>query len=715
VTSEWLDREIAFTQTTCVGLLDGPDAGPSERYGDETVVAMLRFRIRNTTHGHKRARLWIAIAPQEHLALREGAGGGSMVVALGRVVPAEPVARQWRVDLYGTAGEQPMPYLRCVAHTGRRGTLTAVPLAGEGGASLSVPTAIAYDVDLAGGRAHEITLAVPFVTLTDAVDWQTVAELDFGASLADVIANWRRYVESGGQMDVPAGQVLPSAGRQNLSERILSDFHKAVRVHVGISVDKEPANGLYSVPAATWAYGCCANEACWQITMLDQAGHHDRAEAYLETYLRTQGQTGLDGKFISAEGVMQGVDLDEGRPRRSGFSYNLDPGFIMRCLAEHYRYTGDRAWLDRVTPNLIAACEFVIRERNATMTRPPVGTSSSRVEWGLLPVGHLEDNPEWRHWFAVNAHAYAGLAAIAGVLAEVGHPDAQRLLDEAAAYRKDIRRAARRAMVRVPVVRLMDGTYVPHVPTRARIRGREWGWFREAAYGALHLLEGGVFDPHEIEMTWVLKDLEDNLFVSREWGRPVDLERYWFSHGGVTIQPNLQDLGIDYLRRGQIKRALRALFNNFGVSLYPEVRTFTEHPVVELGHGVGPFYKTSDESKSLVWLREFLLHEEGDALHLAMGAPRAWFEAGKAFGVRAMASFFGPVTYRVESEASRVGVHVELDGQRGPKELVVHLRLPEGRAIGRVTVNGRAHTELAAETVRIASPEGMLEIAACCT
>ena len=38
------------------------------------------------------------------------------------------------------------------------------------------------------------------------------------------------------------------------------------------------------------------------------------------------------------------------------------------------------------------------------------------------------------------------LAAIAGVLAEAGHPQGERLLREAAAYREDIRRAAREAV-----------------------------------------------------------------------------------------------------------------------------------------------------------------------------------------------------------------------------------------------------------------------------
>ena len=377
---------------------------------------------------------------------------------------------------------------------------------------------------------------------------------------------------------------------------------------------------------------------------------------------------------------------------------------------DHYRLTGNKDWLERIAPRLVAACDFVIRERERTKN---YGLDERAVtEWGLLPAGHLEDNPEWRHWFAVNAHAYNGIQAIAEVLAEIDHPEAERLAQEASAYREDIRKAARRAMIETPVVQLLDGTFVPHVPTRATIRGREGGWFRLAAYGALHLLEGNVFDPDEEEMTWVLKDLEDNLYVSREWGRPVDLERYWFSHGGVTIQPNLTDIVIDYLRRGQIEHSLRALFNNFGASLYPDVRVFTEHPVVELGHGVGPFFKSSDEAKSLIWLRAFLLWEEGDSLHLAKGSPRAWFAPGQSFGVRRMASFFGPVTFRIESELSQVVVHVELSDRRPPQELVLHLRRPDRQPLQGVMVNGTVHTDFdpTSETVHIPMPGTTLEI-----
>ena len=678
VISEWLDREIIFEQTAFAALLDGPMTPQTERRGDEDVVAMLRFVIRNGTEGAKRARLWLAISPQEQLELR-----GNSVVALGRVVPDVPVARQWRVDAYEG------PYLRCAVDTGGCGKLLTVPLAREGG-SQSINTAVAYDVDLAGGEEHTIYVTVPFVTFRDEQDWERVAALDFGDKLEDVTTYWTSYVGSGGVFEIPT--------------TILNDFHKAAQAHVAIAVDKDPVSGMYMVPAATYNYGVCANEATWQIHMLDQAGHHERAEAYLETYLRTQGTTPLDGDFSSAEGAFLGLEIEDGKVRVSHFNYNLDHGTVMENLVEHYRYTGDPEWLQRVAPHLVDACDMVTRERQATKC---LDESGSRVpEYGLMPAGHLEDNPEWRYWFAVDSHAYNGMRGVAEVLADIDHPEAERLAQDAAAFREDIRAAARRAMTESPVVRLLDGTYVPHIPTIAGLRGRFWGWIRETAYGAIHLLEANVFDPCEEEMTWVLKDLEDNLYVSRQYGRPVDLERYWFSHGGITIQPGLTDQAINYLRRGQIEHGLRALFNFFGVALYPDVRVFTEHPVIELGHGVGPFYKTSDEAKALVWLRAFLMREVDDALHLAIGAPRAWFAPGESFGLHRMASFFGPVSFTVVSADVSVTWDVQLDDDRKPEELILHLRLPDGARIKAVTVNGQPHSDVDAdaEVVHITNP-----------
>ncbi|MDF1513078.1 MAG: hypothetical protein P1S60_04645 [Anaerolineae bacterium] len=664
VISRWLDREIEVEQTTFVTLLDGLMTPPVLRNGNENIAAMQRFTMRNTTHARKNMSFWLAIAPQECLQL-----DAHKIIAHGRVVPADPVARQWRIAPYEE------PCLRCTINNNGRGTLSSVPLTEEKGLSQAVPSAVLYNIDLDGGEAHSITINTPFISLRLPSEWDKVSTLDFNARLEDVVAYWRDYIDSGGQISVP--------------DSILSDFHRAARVHVGIGVDKDPVNKMYVVPAATWSYGACGNEATWQITMLEQAGHHDRAEAYLETFLKTQGLSMPDGLFSSAEGALLAMNMDAGTPEMGGFGYNLDHGYIMECLAHHYLYTRDEVWLHRVMPNLIAACDFVIRERQRTKVLDSAGQPDTA--WGLLPAGHLEDNPEWRHWFAVNAHTYAGMRAIANVLDKTGHPEAHRLQTESDLYRADIRAAVRKAIVASPAIQLQDGTFIPHVPTRTGIRGRERGWFREAAYGPLHLMEGYVYDPEEEEMTWVLKDLEDNLFVSREWGRPVDFEKFWFSHGGVTIQPNLMDLGIDYLRRGQIKHALRALFNNFGTSLYSDVRVFTEHPVVELGHGVGPFYKSPDECKALIWLRHCLLHEEGNTLHLAIGAPLAWFEPGRSFGIERMATLLGSISYCICTDLTQTNMDIDMDTDHHIHALILHIRLNEGKQIQAVTVNSMPH------------------------
>lgn len=128
-----------------------------------------------------------------------------------------------------------------------------------------------------------------------------------------------------------------------------------------------------------------------------------------------------------------------------------------------------------------------------------------------------------------------------------------------------------------------------------------------------------MIEPNSIEATWILKDYEDNVFVSRALGRDVDLEHFWFSHGGITIQSNLLPNPLVYLARGQVEHALRAFYNSFAANLYEDVRCFTEHPVVAYGWGAGPFYKTPDESAFLTWFRYLLLMEDGDTLMLAPG------------------------------------------------------------------------------------------------
>src|SRR5262249_32763624 len=134
------------------------------------------------------------------------------------------------------------------------------------------------------------------------------------------------------------------------------------------------------------------------------------------------------------------------------------------------------------------------------------------AEKGLLPPGSLEDIGDWWTWLSTNCYTWRGLDAAAWALEEMNHPEAKRVRQEAKAYHTNLLSAFRAAAQRSPVVRLRDGTAVPHFPSHVRRRGRCFGWICETLEGALHLLITRALDPRSPEAEWILKDYEDNLY-----------------------------------------------------------------------------------------------------------------------------------------------------------------------------------------------------------
>jgi hypothetical protein len=76
-----------------------------------------------------------------------------------------------------------------------------------------------------------------------------------------------------------------------------------------------------------------------------------------------------------------------------------------------------------------------------------------------------------------------------------------------------------------------------------------------------------------------------------------------------------------------------------------------------------------------------------------------------------MATWFGPVTYRIEATESAVKAQIEAPSRRAPRELVLHVRRPGRQPMRAATVNGEAAAfDAAKEEVRIAAPAGTLEV-----
>ena len=294
----------------------------------------------------------------------------------------------------------------------------------------------------------------------------------------------------------------------DVPDEAINNFYKANLWHNVITTDRDPETGLYNQCVATVRYRVFANETVMVARSMDMRGEHLEAERFLEPMLHYQGHEPLKGRFSTKEGVLHSAG------QYTHGEYAMNHGFVLWGAADHYLITRDRDYLERVADKLVKGCDFLISERKSTMNDD---TAPRTPVYGLCPASSLEDVVEYQYWFAVNAYFYLGMKRVAQVLADINHPEAQRIRHEAEKYRRDIETSAREAATRAAAVQLRDGNFIPYVPSRVyQWRHLTEGWIREALYCALHLATAEVLTCSDPLITWMLDDLEDNIFFSEQ-------------------------------------------------------------------------------------------------------------------------------------------------------------------------------------------------------
>jgi hypothetical protein len=79
------------------------------------------------------------------------------------------------------------------------------------------------------------------------------------------------------------------------------------------------------------------------------------------------------------------------------------------------------------------------------------------------------------------------------------------------------------------------------------------------------------------------------------------------------------------------------------------------------------------------FIRDALVMEDGDTLHLARGTDRQWLGSGQRLGAQGMATHFGRVSYeiRYDPQAGHVVGFIETLDAPIPR-VTMHIRLPDG-------------------------------------
>jgi len=543
---------------------------------------------------------------------------------------------------------------------------------------------ITYEIGLPPHARHSIVIKFPFIDLLTQDEVSALREKDWEFEHDEVMRYWQGRIAQGTQI--------------HTGDQELDDFYRALLTHILINDDCEVGSDRIIGRVSSFNYGNYPNESIMQIAELDRRGFHDEARRHLETFLHYQGTAALPGNFQTEEGVFYGSGGYE-----SG-DYNQHHGWVLWGLAEHFRHSGDRKWFLTKAEKIISGFDWVIRERRATMIEGAQGLPVR--EYGYLPAGSLEDVKEYWYWLSTNCLTYRGVEAIAKAMKETGHPEATRLENEASRYREDLLRGIHESMVSSPLVRLGDGTYVPHVPSRLHRRGRDIGWIREVLEGSI-VAVGTVLDPLERVSTWILKDFEDNRYVDAPFGYPLgDFEKQWFSLGGFSMQPNLVYVVSPYLLRDEIKHFLRAFFNAFSACWRRDIRSLTEHPLPSLSDWAGDHFKSSDESMVSYHLRLMFIQECDEDLYLGRALPRRWLAPGRTVWIRGASTHFGTMSLEigVGERAETIIANLDLPERRSPRRILLRVRHPNRVPIRRVLVDGKPWMEFDVEKEWVVLP-----------
>lgn len=455
---------------------------------------------------------------------------------------------------------------------------------------------------------------------------------------------------------------LDAAARIRVPEQRVDEMIRAGLLHLDvIAYGKEP-NG--AVAACIGVYCPIGSESSPIVQFIDSMNLPKLAERSLDYFLQKQHDDG----FIQNFG-----------------GYMLETGPALWSMGEHFRYTDDKVWVRRIRDKLVKSCDFLLawRERNKTPALRGKG-------YGLIE-GKVADPEDHFRQFMLNGLSYVGVQRVSEMLRTIDPPQSRRLGSEAEAWKQDIRTSLAQVIAESPVIPLGDGTWCPTAPPWAEMRGPSslyvddtpcftHGTFagRDSMIGPLYLILSEVVDANEPMGDILLKSNHELMTV----GNVGFSQPYYCRHDYA------------HLRRGDVRAFLKLYYGTFAALADRQTYTFWEHYF-----GASP-HKTHEEGWFLMQTRWMLWMEQGDTLNLLPAAPRAWFEDSKVIELDRVASYFGPISLRVESKLAHgwIEATIKCAKKRAPKS--VRLRMPHSDGRKSVSVVGGTYDPLT-ETVTI--------------
>jgi len=431
---------------------------------------------------------------------------------------------------------------------------------------------------------------------------------------------------------------------------------------------------------------------------LIQRGYRAEVAAYLQPFLdvdrrRPVPNTGYS--FLSTKGFISGPS------EHLAISWVSDHGAILWIASEYYLLTRDRQFLDRWLPVMMEGLEWIAREREHTKLIGGIGA-------GLMPAGRATDADRQANFVWSDAWIYRGLDGVCRVLRTINHKDATRWEAERDDYKASFQKAFRQVIQNA--VRWTDasGKSVPFVPYELSQRDTASLHPFYLDTGPMFLGVAGLVEPGDESMTWAIKWLTegpDSRNHNPDWSDYSERPSLPFEMS--SCEPCYSwNIPLRFLRNER-QKYLEGFYSLCAGSVSRKFRGGSE---TRDGVQWLPVMNAVINNH----LRNMLVFEDEQArgLHLLRNSPGAWLAPGKKVRVERAETYFGPISYTVETLEQRIMADIE-SPEREPVEWIrLHLNLPGERKVLRATVNGSPIKLTDGGVVEIARPPRSLKVVA---
>jgi hypothetical protein len=417
------------------------------------------------------------------------------------------------------------------------------------------------------------------------------------------------------------------------------------------------------------------------------------------------------------------VSLD---PAKAGRKYQNRRAVVLHHLFENYRLTRKTDLFEQFKSDILRVGDEIVADRRSTIK---LDGGSKPLHWGLLPpaIPGADDlgDKEPMYVVAHNITNCQGLQDLGNFLLRSGidRQRGEKYVAEAKDFRKAILNAMEKSVIRTPgsppFVELQT-LYFRDTPgygpepyddlALGRVQGTYYHYWADMQFG-YHF-----FNPGDRLARWITDYLEQRggfvLGCTRARRQPNS------PYGWIN---NVYNAGYydQMLRSGEVDKFLLGFYSRlaFGMTRHGLIAS-EGSPFIGYNTDNGGFVSadysfpnSAANSETLRMLRLMLVFEElrdnieTGNLHLLAGAPRAWFATGKRIRVDRAPTFFGEMSFVVESQADKGKITAVINPPTRDRyaNLLVYFRPPQKAPIRSVRVNDSPHRnfEAASGIVRL--------------